>query len=345
MLRKLIPLWAALPALIATSCAPSFAAPPRLVAAWPVAGASLPVARHTLELTFDRPLRPETTSAAVWRDEGGAPLSTDVSIDSAEARRLRVRLLEPSAGAFQLRWHAVDARSGQWTEGWQDFSLQNESPSPPRIDVSPPMADAGDRLHVVGNGFAQRSKVQLTIGDDEQALGTVQTDARGNLDIEVPVPASVPFGLQPVSAVDGGGRVARASVQVRWGGWPPIVAVDVGQPGPDRGEVTFTLQVRNRSDYLLEHIRVVLQDPSGSVLVGADPAPRREDGTLVWDIPLMDRGVVGPFRATYRTTTALISHAWLDYRHRHARGCSGDECLPAFISESSAESLPVAPAD
>src|SRR5438094_10621423 len=103
MLRKLIPFGLALTALISSSCAPAFIAPPHLVAAWPVAGASLSVARHTFELTLDRPLRSESTSTAVWHDEDDAPLNTDVVIDGSDARRLRGRLAEPAPGAYQLR--------------------------------------------------------------------------------------------------------------------------------------------------------------------------------------------------------------------------------------------------
>jgi len=48
---------------------------------------------------------------------------------------------------------------------------------------------------------------------------------RGAFDLETRVPAGVPFGMQPVSAVDAWGESATAALQVRWGGWPPLVAV------------------------------------------------------------------------------------------------------------------------
>src|SRR5262245_7197637 len=128
MLRKLAPVLT----LLMASCAPSLGMPPHLVASWPVDGASLSVARHMFELTFDRPLKPETSTAVVWREMDGAPLSTSAVVDSSESRRLRVRLLEPAAGAYQLRWHAVDAQSGASSDGAQSFNLQNESPAPAR---------------------------------------------------------------------------------------------------------------------------------------------------------------------------------------------------------------------
>jgi hypothetical protein len=158
------------------------------------------------------------------------------------------------------------------------------------------------------------------------------------------LPDWVPFGLQPLAAVDSDGSRATAAVGVRWGGWPPAVATDVGQPGPGPGQVTFVVQPRNRSDYVLEHVMVVMQDPQASTLVGSSPEGQHRDGTLTWQIPVMDRGQFGPFRATYQTSSAIVSHAWLEFRHRHERGCTGDPCLPAFISVSTADSLQVAPA-
>lgn len=345
MLRQLIPTSAALLALVASSCAPAFVAPPHLVAAWPTAGATLAVAPHTFDLTFNRPLKAELTTASVWRDYDGAPLPSEVHLDPVDSRRLEVHLLEPVEGSYLVHWHSVAAASGDAADGEYAFKLRYESPSPPRMDLSPTAADKNEAVQVVGKGFATNSDVQLSIGDDKQPLGSVRTDGRGKFNVEVHVPASVPLGIQPVSAVDGEGRTATVAIQTRWGGWPPVVATNLAQPGPGRGEVTFTLNVRNLSDYVLEHVRVVMRDPDGGTLVGADPAPQRDAGTLVWIIPTMDRGTVGPFRATYRTSTASVSHAWLEFRHRHTSACARDDCLPAFISESTADSLAVSPAD
>jgi hypothetical protein len=175
-------------------------------------------------------------------------------------------------------------------------------------------------------------------------LSTIETDASGSFVAEERVPQTVPFGQQPVVATDMCGAATTAAVQVRWGGWPPLVGFDVGQSGPGPGEVTFRLSLRNRSDYVLERIHVVLIDPPESTFVVADPAARRQDQSLIWDIPTMDRGVLGPYRVTYRVTGSATSHAWIEFRHRRPHGCSGDDCLPAFVSESVAESTTVLPA-
>jgi hypothetical protein len=103
--------------------------------------------------------------------------------------------------------------------------------------------------------------------------------------------------------------------------------------------------VRNRSDYLLERVRVTMADPDGGRFVAAEPATHRDEQAVVWDIPSVDRGVVGPFRATYRVSAAVAMHARVEFRHRRPHGCNGEECLPAFVSETSSESTLVYPAD
>jgi methionine-rich copper-binding protein CopC len=329
--------------LATTGCAPSLAAAPRLVAAWPKAGATLPVAAHTFELTFNHALRQESTWVAVWREADGSPLASETIFDTP--RRMRVRLQEPEVGQFRLHWHAVAARTAVAVDGEQDFSLQNESTGSPRLRLSRATAESGDKLELSGSGFGSRSPVRLSIGDDEVALTTVDTDARGTFDVEARVPAGVPFGMQPVSAVDAWGDSATAALQVRWGGWPPLVAYTTGQPGPGAGEITFTVGVRNRSDYVLERVRIVFEDPAGASFVAAQPSPQRVGPALVWELPSVDRGVVGPFRATYRVVGAVASHARIEFRHRRPGGCGGDDCLPAFISETTSDSAPVFPAD
>jgi methionine-rich copper-binding protein CopC len=340
---------AALAGLAAVGCAPSLAAPPRLIAAWPPDDASLPIAAQTLDLTFNRPLLPESTWAEVWRDEDGSQMPTDTVLEPANPRRLAVRLQKPAAGHYRLHWHAVAARTAAAADGDQEFLLQDESAGAPHIAMSQPTANSGDRLEVKGNGFGKQSTVTLTIGDDTQALNTVQTDAHGSFGVDVRVPPGVPFGVQPVSATDGNGGLATTALQVRWGGWPPLVAFTVGQPGPGPGEVTFSLSLRNRSDFLLERVRVVLDDPGSdsTSFVAAEPGQNamRQERTVVWEIPMLDRGVVGPFRATYRVDGAVGGHARIEFRHRRPRGCTTDDCPPAFISETTSDSTPVSPSD
>jgi methionine-rich copper-binding protein CopC len=344
MSRKPFPGLAALMGLVMAGCAPSLVATPHLVAASPGAGARLPVERQTFELSFNRRLSTDATWIVVWRDDDGAPMPIDTTIDPNTPGRVTVRLREAAPGAYRLHWHAVSARTLSATDGEQAFSLQDESVAPPRLELSRTTADTGERLDIVGKGFGQKCVVTLTVGDDQQPLATIETDAHGAFQTEAPIPAAVPFGLQPLFAEDPLGGKATSAVQLKWGGWPPLTSFTIGQPGPRPGEVTFALNVRNRSDYVLEHVRVVLSDPPGATFVSAGPTAERQGGATVWIVPTLDRGLVGPFRATYRAPSPVVGHTWVEFRHRHSLGCTEDDCSPAFISESVSESEPVAPA-
>jgi hypothetical protein len=272
-------------------------------------------------------------------------MATDAVVDSNSGRRLRVNILEPTAGQYRLRWHAVSLRTAAVSDGEQVFSMQDESIAAPRLQVSRGIAESGDKIRIHGNGFGEDCPVRVTIGDDDQPLTTVETNAQGSFETEANVPPGVAFGVQPISAMDVWGDSATAALQVRWGGWPPLMAFTVGIPGPRSGEATFSLSVRNRSDYVLEHVLVVLSDPDGSTFAAAEPAATRQDRAIVWEIPTIDRGVVGPFRATFRVTGPVSTHARIEFRHRRPSGCTGDDCLPAFISETTSDSTPVYPAD
>jgi hypothetical protein len=305
-------------------------------------GSTLPVAKLTLELVFNRSLDPGQSAAEVTAEDG-TRVSTRVAVDPSNPRRLAIRLLEPGEGRLAMHWHVSAADSQQTAEGDAAFDLERNTPVPARIDVAPPTTDIGDRLEVVGKGFARNSVVPLTIGDDDQPLATAETDAAGRFNLEVRLPPTVPYGLQQISGFDGNRRAAVASVQVQWGGWPPVVGTSSGEPGPDRDEVTFTVNLRNRSDYVLEHVRVVLPDPQASQVVSADGDAQHEDAALVWEIPVMDRGLARPLHVTYRTEHAVTAHASVEFRHRRQRGCLRDDCLPAFISTSVVDLEQIAP--
>src|SRR5207248_1536247 len=193
-------------------CAPVLVAPPQLVAVWPAPGARLPVSQTSFELTFNRALHPERTWATVSRDEDGSPISVDSTVQPSNPRRLSVFLKEPARGQYRLHWHAVAVRTAAAVDGEQTFSLQDESVAPPRIEVSPLAAETGEKLQVTGKGFDKHCAVRLTIGDDEQALSTVETDASGSFEVEARVPQTVPFGQQPISATDGCGAATTAAV-------------------------------------------------------------------------------------------------------------------------------------
>jgi methionine-rich copper-binding protein CopC len=341
------PVWiaATLVLVLASGCAPSLLAPPRLVAASPSAGPELPVARQTFDLSFNRRLSADASWTAIWRDSDGATIASATTFDSANARHVQVQMLDPSPGSYRLHWHAVAARTGAASDGDQQFRLRDETAPVPQLQLSRTTADSGDPLTIVGTGFAAKDQVQVTIGDDRESLVATETGADGGFEAEARVPPDVPFGLQPVAASDGKGGNATAALELHWGGWPPVISVTDGQPGPGRGEVTLSVMVHNNSDYMVERVRVVLTDPPGATFVKADSNPDRQDGATVWTVPTMDRGQAGPFHATYLAGQPLVGHTWIQFRHRRTLGCAEDECMPVFISESVSQSVAVAPAD
>lgn len=333
--------------LMATGCAPSLAVPPHLVSAWPAPSSTLPVTRQAFDLTFNRPLDAIHSWAMAWRDDDGSPLTVETAVDERAPRHLYVRLVEPAAGQYRLRWHAVTDASEAASDGEQVFVLQGEDISAPRLTVNRGAAESGDPIVLAGSGFEPRSEVRLTIGDDNAPLTTVQTTGTGEFSARANVPPGVPFGLQPITATDAEGAAATAALQVRWGGWPPLVAFTSGVAGPRSGEATFSVSLRNRSDYVLESVRILMDLPVDATYVSAEPVPTVTHDGLTWDVPLVDRGISGPFRATVRATRSdaqLATHTRIEFRHRRPRNC-GDDCLPAFISETSSDSTPTSPAD
>jgi methionine-rich copper-binding protein CopC len=339
-------LTAAIVSLLAGGCAPTLAAPPHLVAVWPAAGTTLGSTPHQFQLTFNRQVQPESSWAAVFRDDNGSPAPTETSVAPDNPRQMKVQLNAVSPGPYQLQWHAVSARSGAAADGELPFSIQGEyAGDVPRLEVTRSIANSGDQVEIAGRGFGRRTPVQLTIGDDDEALALADTNPEGAFVVKASVPPGIPFGLQPVTAEDARGNLATATVQVRWGSWPPVAAFATGQPGPGPGEVTLSVTVKNGSDYLLEHVRVVLDDPEGGRFVSAEPRAQPAERAHIWELPTVDRGVVGPLRATYRATGPVSAHAAVEFRHRRPRGCNGEECLPAFVSATSSDSTPIYPAD
>jgi methionine-rich copper-binding protein CopC len=326
---------------LGTGCAPSLAVSPHLIAAWPAPGQSVASTAGHLELTFNRPVSTASSLVEVLSEDRA--LGTSLEADE-RANHLRVWLgEEPPAGRYLVRWHAVSVRTRAGEDGEYGFAVQPEGEVAPHLDLSREAVGNGEVLNIKGQGFAPRAAVQLTIGDDEAPLKTVAADARGGFNEDARVPPSVAFGVQPISGVDEAGNRATAALKVRWGGWPPVLAWTVGSSGPGPREVTLTVSLRNRSDYVLEALHVSLAVPPSAGFVAAEQGGRFANGVLSWDLDWLDRGVAGPLRATFRTDTPIRSHATIQFRHRRPHGCEDDECLTAFVSETASDSTLVAP--
>ncbi len=329
--------------LVASGCAPTLPGRVALVTSVPVADGVLDTPPSRLELRFSDAVLPGQSSAEVL-DERGGRLSGDATVDPADAAVL-VTAVQPALGPgrYAVRWHAVSARERQPLDGAYDFTIAAGAPSYPRLQLDRGQADAREAVDVAGTGFAPSAPVALTVADDDEPLATVSTDGSGAFDTQVQVPDDVPFGQQPISARDATGGKASTALDVRWGGWPPLRVFTTGTPGPGRGEVTFTVSGRNRSDYVLEGIRVFLLVPPGATPVSASPGSWMDGDDVVWDAGSVDRTAIAPRTVTLRVTGPVQTRARVEFRHRRPRGCVGDACLPSFVDETVSQSSVVDP--
>ena len=328
--------------LMLAGCAPALVPLPQLVAAWPAPSATLGRAPNRLELTFNRTLLAEASSVRLARTTDDWQPSSELAVDR---NRLAVQLGEQLApGTYAVQWRAVGARGQGTAQGEYAFVVSGERGPSPQLSVSQPETDAGQVIEVRGQGWRAQQDVQLAIGDEAVPLGTAHADQHGNFSVDARVPEQIAFGVQPVIATDGDQQPQAASaVRVHWGGWPPLAAWTTGTAGPQPGEVTFSISLRNRSDYLLEAVRVELPVPTGTSVVATDGDARLADGVLVWELPSLDRGAAGPLRVILRAPHAVATHATIAFRHRRPHDCSGEECLTAFVSQTVSDSAPVAP--
>jgi methionine-rich copper-binding protein CopC len=330
--------------VLGAACAPTFLAPPRLIAAWPGLGARLARAPTELDLTFNRSLAAGTTSVHLSRSDDGWQPHASAEVDPTANEHLSVQLDDRlGSGEYVVQWHAVAAQTLAVLDGEYTFSVTGEDGSSPRVSVTPPTTDVGQVIEVNGQGWLSNQAVDLEIGDDHLALGTAQADKQGNFSIDLHVPGQVASGVQPVTAFDAQGDRATAAVHVQWGGWPPLLGWTTGVPGPRPGNVTLEVMLQNRSDYVLEGVSVDMPVPDGASVVAADQGGHEVEHVLTWNLGWLDRGTAGPLRATFQTDRPLTTHATIHFRHRRPHDCSGDECLTAFVSETVSDSAPIAP--
>ena len=314
----------------------------------PAPGAIIGALPDRLELHFAQALAADFSSAEVI-DERGQLVLGDTQVLKNDTRMIEVRLADTAdapGGVYTVHWQSVSASSHDQTSDDFTFTVQPGAPTQPQVMVSPRQSDAQRLVNIAGSGFSPSANLTLTIGDDEQAFGDgkARTNANGAFNVTLRVPGDVPFGMQPVWVRDQAGVKAAAQLEVRWGGWPPLRVYTMAEPGPDSGEVKFTVVGRNRSDYVLEDVRVHLQIPAGTSVVSADDGAHEEGDGLVWDEGTVDRTSFTPRSAVLRADGPVVGHAQVEFRHRRPRGCVGDECLPSFVDQTNSESGSVTPA-
>jgi methionine-rich copper-binding protein CopC len=329
----------------ATGCAPALTARAQLVAGSPAPGAVVGAPPTTLELTFNRVLG-EDSRVDLVAGATGEPLPLAPAIDEANPMKLKATLPGPlPPGSYQVRWHSVPDERGVPHDGAYSFAVEPERATQPRLWLAKARADSQEPVLLGGAGFTPRSTVTLAIADDGQPVGVAETDDQGAFRSTIVVPPDIPFGWQPIAVADASGARATLPLEVRWGGWPPLDAQVAARSGPGDGEVTFRVTVRNRSDYVLEAIQVVVAVPDGAVFERAGAGGAYADGRVTWTIPWLDRSLADPLELRLRADRPVEVQARVDYRHRRPRGCIGDGCLPAFISNAVSEPARGTPRD
>ncbi|MBV9356331.1 MAG: copper resistance protein CopC [Chloroflexi bacterium] len=325
---------------ILSGCAASLPARPRLIASSPAPDATIGLTPTRLELHFSEPVLP--SSSVDVRDPRGALVST--AADSLDPQLVVATL--PAGlgdGVYSVDWHAVAAGGHQALDGSYSYTVASGAPAHPRLTLSRGLADVGDPVLISGTDFTPNAAVAVTIADDDQPLTSVNADAGGNFSVPVQMPNDVPFGDQPIQAKDGSGAGAVADLVVRWGGWPPLRVFTNGEPGPGPGQITFTVSGRNRSDYTLEGLRVLLDVPQGAQVVWASTGATQAGGQLIWSLPPVDRSTIQPSLATFAVAGPMQTQARVEFAHRRPRGCIGDPCLPAFVDSTLSMSSVISP--
>ena len=210
------------------------------------------------------------------------------------------------------------------------------------LRLSTDTTDVQTPFVIAGTGFTPSSTVILTVADDNEPFGSALTNSFGAFNATVQLPANVPFGMQPISAVAKGGDPVQEQVLVQYGGWPPLDLAIVGKSGPLPGQVTFTVSGRNLSDYILQTVRVRVPIPSGATFVSADQGGAMVDGEVGWDNsgPLR-RGPLSPRSVTFKVDGPVATHAWAYFYHSGTG--DGEDVAPPFQSSAATPDVTATP--
>jgi methionine-rich copper-binding protein CopC len=324
--------------LALAGCAPRALLHAHPILIQPPPNAVLGAPPSTAEIAFTAPVAGDRSSLVVI-DSDGSVVSERSRVDVTDPRRL-VAALPGSlpSGAYELIWRSVEASTNAELDGQEKFRIEPSAPQRPAIAFSMPEVDAGDKLSITGTGFSPNTRVVLTIGDDADQLAVTSSREDGSFVVAaLPVPADLPLGEQPVTARDNNGATAATLLRVHWGGWPPMRLSVNARAGPRPDQVTVDLGGRNRSDYTLRDVRLVLRLPPGASLTSASPGGREDSASVVWDVPgSLERGPLDPRWAILsvdRSDGAPTFGAWAQYGHLPERSpIWGD--LPGFYSSS-----------
>jgi methionine-rich copper-binding protein CopC len=324
--------------LVLAGCAPRWPLRAHPILIQPPPDAVLGAAPSAAAINFTAALAGGRSSLVVI-DADGTVVSERSQVDPADPRRLVAPLRSSlPSGAYELIWRSVEASTSAELEGQEHFRIEPSAPERPAIAFSSPDVDAGDKLTISGSGFSPNTQVVLSVGDDADQLAVTSSREDGSFVVAaLPVPPDLPLGQQPVTARDNNGATAASLLRVHWGGWPPLRLGVAPRPGPAADQVTVDVAARNRSDYTLRDVRLVLHLPPRASLVSASPGGREDNGGVVWDVPgTLERGPLDAHWAIVsldRSAGQPAFSAWAQYGHLPERNAIWGE-LPGFYSSS-----------
>jgi methionine-rich copper-binding protein CopC len=263
-----------------------------LVEAVPTPGSFLSSAPSEVRLTFGGFLQAAGNSVLVSTSGSGGNRAGPIQLD-AFSRTITAPLQGPLPnGLYTVTWVAV-AADGHAERGSFTFTLRAGA-EPPTMRLDRDVVDVGEPLSVTGSGFKAGDAVAITAGADRHAVETVPADAEGRISHTVRLPDTVPFGSQRIMATDSDGATAAASVQVIWGGWPPV-RIQI-EPRSLPQDLFLDVTVLNRSGYDLGVDNVRIPVPPGTSFVAASTGGRlTAEGAVVWEtLRLRPEEALGP---------------------------------------------------
>ncbi|HZM27031.1 MAG TPA: copper resistance CopC family protein, partial [Gemmatimonadales bacterium] len=265
----------------------------RLVETVPTPESFLNSAPTEVRLTFGGFLQAAGNSVTVSTSGGDANRAGAVQLD-AFSRIITTPLQGPLPnGLYRVTWVAV-AADGHAERGSFTFTLRAGA-EPPTMQLDRDVVDVGEPLVVTGSGFKASDAVAITAGADRHAVETVYADAEGRISQTVRLPNTVPFGSQRIMAADSDGAAATATVQVIWGGWPPV-RIQI-EPRSLPQDLLLDVTVLNRSGYDMGVDTVRIPVPPGTSFVAASTGGRlTPEGAVVWEtLRLRPEETLGPF--------------------------------------------------
>lgn len=133
---------------------------------------------------------PVTTTAAMNTEETAACGDTSTPSPSATPTKT------PSATPTPTATPKPEPTQPPATEGPKDVNPDGKN------TVTETVATAGELFHVTGKGFKANENVRVELHSDPVVLGSFVADKDGNLEADVPIPASVPAGVHHIVMFD-----------------------------------------------------------------------------------------------------------------------------------------------